>query len=146
MRAQVNTGVGLVHYQMAVSYTDIPHDGDKMTLWTPQVGDVLLRLMADPLTGVTWDHGQLFVGPHVDGTVSPAHNCFALTDTAGVGGIDILFHAEVSDSSGSVYTATGYVFKSADPVQVQLAQTSGTNPTQGHVELYALIARAVAPT
>jgi hypothetical protein len=38
------------------------------------------------------------------------------------------------------------VFASTDPVQIQLAQTGGTDPTQGHIALYALIARAVSPS
>jgi hypothetical protein len=137
-----------------VAYTDIPHDGDKKTLWTPQVGDVVLGICTDYTTLVQWDHGNLFIGQNVDGTLTPPLNCLTNANNNEIGGggnntLDMVGDAVAGlmrDASGHGFGTSMYVFHSADPVQIQLAQTGGTPPTQGHVEIYALIARAVAPS
>jgi hypothetical protein len=149
MTEEGNAAVGLIHYgPLVVDYTDIPHDGDKKTLWTPSIGDVLLRLITDWQSNVPWDHGTLFVGQGVDGTVAPPHNCLAfvstgITDPGGpaLGTIDLVYGDTWFDASGASFTQTAHIFHSTDPVQIQLAQTSGTDPTQGYVELHAVVLR-----
>jgi hypothetical protein len=146
-------GIPVLRGPYVVDYTDIPHDGDKKTLWTPAVGDVLLRLFTDVQTHTFWDHGTLFVGQDVDGTLTPAHNVIASGGNGTGGGYAIVpldtsvqpLSSYYFDNVGTPWLSTAYVAHSTDPVQIQLAQTGGTNPTTGHLELYALVARAVAP-
>jgi hypothetical protein len=150
------TGIPILYGPYVVDYTDIPHDGDKKTLWTPQVGDVLLRLVGDWATATAWDHGALFVGQNVDGTGQNKQNVLAEIDMTmpppgGVlrvqlSSIDPAFNGTIFDGAGDTIYASAVVFHTTDPVQIQLAQTGGSNPTAGHVELFALIARAVAPS
>lgn len=131
-----------------VEYTDIPHDGNTKTLWTPQVGDVLLRLFPDWQSVTQWDHGHLSI-THANNQITAAGpgnisqsqaGCLEMDGIAISGDMD-------SDISGDDTTqfSAAYVFHTADPVQIGLTQTPGTDPTHGHVELYALVARAVAP-
>jgi hypothetical protein len=146
-------GIPVLRGPYVVDYTDIPHDGDKKVLWTPQVGDVILGLFPDYSTVTQWDQGQLFIGQNVDGVSIPAHNVLTNGSTGGIGkgngfNLDFLIDATLGnnwDAGGATYGATGHVCHTADPVQIQLARSSGTDPTQGHVSLYALVARAVAP-
>jgi hypothetical protein len=146
-------GIPVLRGPYVVDFSDIPHDGDALTLWTPQVGDVLLRLFPKWQDSINWDHGLLFVGQNVDGTVTPALNVLAATYTGLTGadghtsnmGLDIAEGYNATDASGASVATLSFVLPTTDPVQIQLAQTGGTDPTQGHVELYALVARAVAP-
>jgi hypothetical protein len=149
-------GTPTLYGPYVVAYTDIPHDGDKKTLWTPAVGDVLLRLFSDPSTRQGWDKGLLYIGQNVDGRAPgpPPKNALAYqnatpTDGAGhpdLGQLDMGFQEQVYDASYNGVLTTAYVFHTTDPVQIQLAQTAGTDPTAGHVELYALMAHPVAPS
>lgn len=137
-----------------VDYTDIAHDGDKKTLWVPEVGDVLLRVFPDFATVVQWDQGVLAVGQAVNCTDSDQFNMLAQSAAGhvgrgGAGYLDNILDAAIgvnSDSAGNHFYASAYVCHTTDPVQIQLWGTGGTDPTQGHVELYALIARAAAPS
>jgi hypothetical protein len=147
-------GTPVLYGPYSVDYTDIPHDGDKVTLWTPQVGDVLLKLFPDRGTCVQWDHGVLAVGQNVDVTNIPDSSTLNYLTFANAGGIgngygSLDFESQGVDGTqrvvGSAGGATGHVFHTTDPVQIQLAQTGGTDPGAGHVEIFALVARAVAP-
>src|SRR3954467_4749560 len=63
----VRAGIPILRGPYVVNFSDIPHDGDTMTLWTPAVGDVLLGLFPDRPTVTQWVHGFLFIGQNVDG-------------------------------------------------------------------------------
>ena len=146
---KVGQGVPQLRGPYVVDYTDIPHDGDRMTLWTPQQGDALLRLFPDWQTATQWDHGKLFIGQNVDGTLDPPHNTIVragagTTLDPDVRALDMTWVSQANDGSGVAVPGTAYVFRTTDPVQIQLAQVGeNPDPTQGHVELYALVARAV---
>lgn len=146
------SGLPVLHGPYVVDHTDIPHNGDTKVLWTPEVGDVLLRLIADWSVGTVWDHGRLYIGQGVDGTATPPTNVILEQLNYGTPGdmialsfLDNIWQEQIYDASGGTHGTTAYFFHSADPVQVQLAHTGGTDPTTGHVALYALIARALAP-
>jgi hypothetical protein len=147
------TGEPTLFGPFVVDYTDIPHDGDKKTLWTPQVGDVLLRLFPDPLTVVQWDHGTIQVGQGLPSDVvlaSAASGHIALGSAIGsnTGVLDNISDALTDQNfaaNGHDFSSTAYIFSTAASVEVGLFNTGGTDPTQGHVELYTLVARAVAP-
>jgi hypothetical protein len=122
-------GLPVLRGPFVVDYTDIPHDGDKKTLWTPQVGDCLLALYGDLGTNIT------------AGTANNTHN----------GGLDIGTAAHPSLIAGlsdffNFHTGGCYVFGSASPVQVMYDAQGDGDLTAGHVELYALVATPLAPT
>lgn len=122
------SGVGVLHGPYTVDHTDIAHDGDTKTLWTPQVGDVLLTLYGDKPSAVNWSNsGVLAVGQ--------------LADPGG-----LLSYISGTQSTG--FTGgypTGWVFTQADPVVAQISGMGGATASEGHVSFYALVARAVAP-
>lgn len=143
-------GIPVLRGPYVVDFTDIPHDGDTLVLWTPAAGDVLLRLFPDFQTLTQWDVGQLRVGQ----LRTSGLDYFAWADAGKIaigdadGTLDSVVEGvtqEVAGNDGNYYKTTAFVFPTADPVQVQLTFTPGTDPTAGHVELYALVARAVAP-
>jgi hypothetical protein len=139
-------GVATLLGPYTVDYTDIAHEGDTMTLWTPAVGDVLLRLFPDWQTVVNWDHGGLRIGQNVaDDGVTITNAITAISPAGDVAGLDMNYNATAYSGTGPTVPETAYVFHTSDPVSILLARTGGTDATQGHVELYALVARAVAP-
>lgn len=142
----VRAGIPILRGPYVVDYTDIPHNGDTLTLWTPQINDVLLRLFADQDTLVAWDHGVVSVGQNVDG-VSLTNVLLTSNTYAETSQFDLLYDM----SSGVQFNAVGaaisrscVVFSNNNPMQLQFT-TDDSEATQGHVELYALVARAVAP-
>lgn len=152
-------GLPILRGPYIVDYSDFgpaPMEAHTVTLWTPQVGDVLLRLFPNWRTVVQWDHGNLAIGQNVGHSTEIGY--FNVIDFGGTGDIagqnqyggvlDSVVDApggQVYDSSGNYWSVSAHVFPTADPVQIGLFQTGGTDPTQGHVELYALVARALAP-
>jgi hypothetical protein len=146
-------GVPILRGPYTVDYTDIPHDGDTMTLWTPAVGDVLLRLFCDWQTVIQWDQGRLAIGQNVAVSEETFNNVLSSAVAGSIAGaaspaLDLIVDAVagiITDGDGNTLKTTARVFHTTDPVQIQLAQTGGTDPAAGHVELYALVARAVAP-
>jgi hypothetical protein len=149
----MRAGIPILRGPYVVDFSDIPHDGDTMTLWTPAVGDVLLRLFPDRFTVTQWDHGNLYIGQNVNGNGGGSPNSLvigvtgniALGSAADLDSISDAINGTMQDPLGTSYGTSGFVFRTTDPLQIQLAHTSGTDPTQGHVELYALVARAVTP-
>lgn len=132
-------------------HTELAHDGDTKELWTPQQGDILLKLFTDLGTVVQWDQGALSV--RYKFVASPASGWVLTAATSpqiggGFGGLD--FESEGVNGSQRHAAAfagtTGFVFDTPDPVVLYYdALGSGTAPRQGRVALYALIARAAAP-
>jgi hypothetical protein len=120
----MRAGIPVLRGPYVVEYTDIPHDGDTKTLWTPQVGDVLLALGVSPHRWTNWDTGVLSVE-----TTTDPDQFINSSNAGGMSGLNIQC----------------YLFTTTDPVQIRLHETPGTDPSQGHVELYALVAQAVAP-
>jgi hypothetical protein len=112
------------------------------------VGDHLLRLYADWQASTPFDHGQLFIGQNVDGSAN--HNVIATHFTSGTANyqtssldnIETADYTEgATDAAGGLLAGTAYVFHTSDPVQVQLTNTGGTDPTAGYIELHALVLR-----
>jgi hypothetical protein len=144
--AAMRQGIPILRGPYLVDYTDIPHEGDTMTLWTPQVGDVLLRLFPDWQTVVNWDSGGLRIGQNVaDDGATITNAIVAISPVGDVAALDMNYNATAYPGTGPTVPETAYVFHTSDPVSILLARTGGTDATQGHVELYALVARAVAP-
>lgn len=147
----MRAGIPVLRGPYVVDYTDMPHDGDSKVLWTPQIGDVLLRLFPDWQTVTEWDNGNLGIGqnPNVAGVTNLI--AFAYAGTISEFGFPVFDLAYgiagdgQMDSGGVGHHNSAYVFHSTDPLQIQMQQTGGADPAAGHVELYALVARAVAP-
>lgn len=114
-------GLPVVYGPFTVEYTDILHDGDAKALWTPQAGDLLLRVFYNWITFVAWNEGT-----HV---LAQVHGVYHTLDF----------------SNGSELLPVVDVLQTTDPLELRLQNPSGTDPTQGHVDIYALVARAVVP-
>lgn len=144
-------GIPVLRGPYVVDYTDIPHDGDKKTLWTPQVGDVLLRLFPDMATVVQWDknavlsiyqENQAGIALATPGNIGLrfAYPNFGTLDSIA----DALSGQSYDPVNGNPTSVGATVFHTTDPVVIKMWNPTA-DPTQGHVELYALVARALAP-
>jgi hypothetical protein len=96
----------------------------------------------------TWadgaDEPTTWEGTHAARLVLPAGAAglsSALDETT-----DVIAFDQYRATSQPEQSVCARVFASTDPVQIQLAQTGGTDPTQGHVDIFAVIARPVAPS
>lgn len=149
----MRAGIPVLRGPYVIDYTDIPHHGDTKTLWTPELGDVLLRLFADPEAAIVWDQGSRLLVTQDYNTEE--QSTIAIGDIVPVGSYSLGSALDTIESANSLQTTwagngtavTAKVFHSTAAVQVVYIDDAEVPvaATQGHVELYTLVARAATP-
>jgi hypothetical protein len=116
-------GVPVLYGPFVIDYanSDLNANSEARTLWTPDPGDVLLRLVSDPTTDVSYDFGEI---------------------TIKTGSTEL---ANTNDGIDDAHVITPYVFSTDDPVRAVFTIGGGDSAGAGHVDVYALVARAVTP-
>lgn len=133
-----------------VGFADLPNDGSVLDLFTPNVGDVIYDIFADPEAGTPWAGASLATTPLIGqgvGVNGPYwYGGISLSDFANsqVMAAGALSSAGLQRSVGSVVVHT------PAPVQIMMA---GANPgdgspigaTAGEVHLYFVVGTPAAP-
>jgi hypothetical protein len=116
---------------MVVTYTDIPHDGDRTTLWTPQVGDVVLALFGVNATGgAPLSNGSLYVAQPRGEDLHLWAEC------------DFTSFTGLADANFFAHTGTlPRIVEDAVPVVFGYDAQGDGDLTAGHVELHAIVLR-----
>ncbi len=149
------THLTVLHGPYAIDYTDFPSSGGVVNLFTPTVGDVLLRVFPD--FQASTDFGSF------TGSISIKQGIYRLAasqtgnrNQPNTGRLDNIpdsvdFNGTTFAANGQntsylpnpVYTS-GFVFHSADSVQIEWEPVSdGSALSSGHIELYFLVAHPI---
>jgi hypothetical protein len=129
-----SAGTPTLYGPFTIDYSAIRHDGDTKTLWTPMAGDAVLALYFDLATRVAFARTNATFRLGQD---TSSDDAAWLADTDGGDPVNFTLPNGFKRL---------WLLRSADPIQIRYVANGDGDLTIGHVELYALIARPVAPS
>lgn len=125
----------------SVDYTDIEHDGNAKTLWTPAIGDVIVTVFGDTATLVQCDNsGGLNTSGIQFGTAAEPTQLSG-NSLLGFLSFQYAYYNNVLDTIPSRPILLPYIVRSTSPFQLKYHAGDDGNLTAGHIDLYALICR-----
>lgn len=140
-------GAVIVRGPFPVNYSDIPNNGDALTLFTPVVGSVMVAFTGSD-TIEAWDEGTYIgLGQNLD--VSVINGQWDYVDPTDVANLREFGMGSNFRLGSTLLGVEGksWVVTSDDPVTVAFGDSAvtPTPPSQGHIDLYFRIAVPVAP-